>query len=239
MRRHHTPREELSPRAQIDKLTRQLVRTMQPLLEESAVPPPRTRPIGGHFAEPYYRSMTAELEALDFQLLGDFDAADAAAERDLFTRLLLAADGSAYAKILAAPGEGDDRGVRAIAFGTRFADRSSVVTWLNWPPRIPSPPQFQEWFVDGDVPAGTVLGAHRAHVRRTGREVRPFENAAAILDEWQYHERETIAWRRRQGIHFYEMFIRNITGENFDTSGVLMLESIRAHPWWLTGGRAA
>lgn len=239
MRRHGVPREQLSVQAQIDRATKELVRSVKPLLEESGLAVPRTRTIAGHFAEPFYVGTTAALEALGFRLLGDFDATDERAEHDLFTRLLLARDGGAFAKILAAPADGDFGEIRAVALGTRFDDRSSVVTWLNWPPRIPSPPQFQEWFVDGDIPLVTVLAAHRTHVQRAGKAVQAFETATEILDQWKHEERETVAWRRKLGIRFYEMFIRSVTGEHFDTSGRVMLEAIRAHPWWLTGGRAA
>lgn len=228
------------PQVMIDRIAKQMVETIRPLLEESGTPIPRRRTLDGHFAESFYASARQELESLGFRFLGDFDAVDedVGAKADLFYRLLSSDDGTIYAKVLAAP-ENFQPAIRAVAFCCRFSDDSSMTTWHNWPPRFPVAPQFEEWFVDSEDALGVVLAGHRSHLVRTGRKPVPFASVEDIFAFWTRQERITIAWRKAQGMHFYELFLRRLNGPLYDDSGAFLMESIRAHPWWITGGKAA
>jgi len=229
------PRESVNHQAEIDKIARQLVETTSKLFDDtpdmiSRTTIPDDAPVLGRL-----RGAQRELEALGFDRLGDYaPCAERGLAGEAFTRMLLRKDGTVFAKLFRAPGgAADEPPVEAVILGTRFGDESSLCTLRGFPARFPEAPQFQEWYVDDDMPVGRMVREHDLRCAATGSRPIPFADVEDILGYLQKQDAITRAWRRNLGVHFYELFMRRLTGDRYDLAGAPLVESIRAHPWWL------
>jgi hypothetical protein len=234
-------KERVRFQAMIDRMAREFVDRISSLLDGPSELVPRSHASDGHPAMVFLATAQQELERVGFRAAGDFESPPDAGEDpgERLCRFLLSDDGAVVARVLRAPGGEGEAAVEAVMLSSRFGDGSSVTTARGYPARVPEAPQFLDFHVDDALPLDQLARTHRLHVTARGSAPVPFADVAEVLAHLKHEGEVTRQWRQSQGVHFYELLLRRASGELYEESGAFVVESIRAHPWWLKRDAAA